>query len=86
MVKGIVRLIDDLGRVVIPKEMRKVLKLKNGEPVDIYLENGIISIKPVKLQCVCCGMSEEDKLVENRGVHICTSCMNEFYDNDIIED
>ena len=33
---GIVRRIDELGRVVIPKELRKVLKLKEGELLEIY--------------------------------------------------
>ena len=41
---GIVRRIDDLGRVVIPKEIRKTLKIKEGMPLEIYTdeEGGII--------------------------------------------
>lgn len=41
---GIVRRIDDLGRVVIPKEIRKTLKVKEGMPLEIYTDNegGII--------------------------------------------
>lgn len=37
---GIVRRIDDLGRVVIPKEIRRTLKIKEGEPLEIFTENG----------------------------------------------
>lgn len=37
---GIVRRIDDLGRVVIPKEIRRTLRLKEGEPLEIFTENG----------------------------------------------
>lgn len=33
---GIVRRIDDLGRVVIPKEIRRVLRIKDGDPLEIY--------------------------------------------------
>ena len=33
---GIVRRIDDLGRVVVPKEIRKVLRIREGDPLDIY--------------------------------------------------
>lgn len=35
---GIVRRIDDLGRVVIPKEIRKVLKIREGDPLEIFVE------------------------------------------------
>lgn len=75
MVKGIVRNLDNLGRVVVPKEMRRELKIREGEPVDIYLENGIICIKPFKLQCVYCGKNDEDKLIEENGVHACVDCI-----------
>lgn len=35
---GVVRTVDDLGRVVIPKEMRKRLGIREGEPLEIYLD------------------------------------------------
>ncbi|MEG0829847.1 MAG: stage V sporulation T C-terminal domain-containing protein [Anaerovoracaceae bacterium] len=37
---GIVRRIDDLGRVVIPKEIRKVLRIREGDPLEIYTSHG----------------------------------------------
>ena len=42
---GVVRRIDELGRIVIPKEIRKTLKIKNGESLEIFLENGNIILK-----------------------------------------
>lgn len=40
---GIVRRIDDLGRVVIPKEVRKTLRIKEGEPMEMFIEDdGVI--------------------------------------------
>lgn len=36
---GIVRRIDDLGRVVIPKEIRRGLKIREGDPLEIFIEN-----------------------------------------------
>ena len=42
---GVIRRIDDLGRVVIPKEVRKNLKIKNGENVEIFIDNEDIVLK-----------------------------------------
>ena len=39
---GIVRRIDDLGRVVIPKEIRRTLKIREGDPLEIFLENDCV--------------------------------------------
>lgn len=40
---GIIRRIDDLGRVVIPKEIRKTMQISEGDPLEIYLEdNGVL--------------------------------------------
>lgn len=39
---GIVRRVDDLGRVVIPKEIRRSLKIREGEPLEIFLENNCV--------------------------------------------
>lgn len=36
---GIIRRVDDLGRVVIPKEIRRTLRIKEGEPLEIYIEH-----------------------------------------------
>ena len=35
---GVVRRIDDLGRVVIPKEIRKTLRIKEGDPLEIFTD------------------------------------------------
>ena len=39
---GIVRHIDDLGRVVIPKEIRRSLKIREGDPLEIFIENNCV--------------------------------------------
>ena len=43
---GIIRPFDDLGRVVIPKELRRSLKIKEGAPLEIYTHNGAVCFKP----------------------------------------
>lgn len=42
---GIIRRIDDLGRVVIPKEIRRNLRLKDGDPVEIFMEGDAVCFK-----------------------------------------
>lgn len=46
---GIVRRCDDLGRVVIPKELRKTMNIKEGAPLEIYTHNGAVCFKPYAL-------------------------------------
>lgn len=79
MAKGITRRIDDLGRIIIPKEMRRTLKIKEGDPIDIYLKDGVICMESSKLQCVCCESTDEDKLVVVDGVHMCPDCIQKFF-------
>ena len=40
---GIVRRIDDLGRVVIPKEIRRTLRLRDGDPMEIFTDKEVLS-------------------------------------------
>lgn len=42
---GIIRRIDDLGRVVIPKEIRRNCNIREGEPLEIFLEDGGVVFK-----------------------------------------
>lgn len=45
-VTGIIRRIDDLGRIVIPKEIRRKLKINEGDPLEIIFANDGILLKP----------------------------------------
>lgn len=42
---GIVRRVDDLGRVVIPKEIRRTLRIKEGEPMELFIEDDGVMFK-----------------------------------------
>jgi len=46
MTTGIVRKIDDLGRVVIPAEMRRILGVREGDQLEISLEDDHVEIRP----------------------------------------
>lgn len=43
---GIIRRIDDLGRVIIPKEIRRTMRIREGDPLEIYLDNASVCFKP----------------------------------------
>ena len=45
---GIIRRIDDLGRVIIPKEIRKTFNIEEGEPLEIYISDDLICFKKHK--------------------------------------
>lgn len=45
---GIIRRIDDLGRVVIPKEIRRTIRIREGDPLEIFVENGAVIFKKYK--------------------------------------
>ncbi|HRF36838.1 MAG TPA: AbrB/MazE/SpoVT family DNA-binding domain-containing protein, partial [Clostridia bacterium] len=42
---GVVRRIDDLGRIVIPKEIRRTLRIRDGESLEIFVDKEMIALK-----------------------------------------
>ena len=62
---GIVRRIDDLGRVVIPKEIRRTLRIKEGTPLEIFTdrEGEII----LKTECFCKGICRGSGAIQRDG-------------------
>ncbi|MBO7195871.1 MAG: AbrB/MazE/SpoVT family DNA-binding domain-containing protein [Clostridia bacterium] len=73
---GIVRNIDELGRVVVPKELRKKLGIANTDPVEIYVEEDKIILKKYLPVCHFCGATEG--LTEFKEKNICHSCIGEL--------
>ena len=73
---GIVRKIDKLGRIVLPKELRRTLGLNDRESVEIYVDQDAIILKKFKSTCVLCGDNED--LLDFKGKSICQKCMNEL--------
>lgn len=61
---GIVRKVDELGRFVLPKEIRKAYDLDNGEPVEVFVDGDHIVIqkyKPIN-PCIITGEVSEDNI------------------------
>ena len=73
---GIVRKLDQLGRLVIPKETRRVFNLNGGDPVEIFTDGDKIILKKYAPGCHCCGNLED--LTDVLGLKICPKCLKEF--------
>ena len=73
---GIVRNLDQLGRLVIPKEMRKVFDINAGDPVEIFTDGDKIVLRKYNPGCHCCGNVGD--LKEVMGLKICPKCLEEF--------
>ena len=69
---GIIRKVDSLGRIVIPKEMRKVLGINIGEPLEILQFNKEVLIRKRSDCCELCGSN--DGLLIYRGIRLCRDC------------
>lgn len=81
---GIVRRLDQLGRITLPKELRRTLDIADRDPVEIYVEDDAIVLK--KYVCVgdeivcCCCHKEHTKMInaEHGKFFICPDCLDTF--------
>lgn len=76
---GIVRKIDELGRFVIPMEMRNKLGISNNDSLEIYVEGTSIILKKYQSDCVFCGNSKN--ITEYKGKNVCEKCLNDLKNN-----
>ena len=71
---GIVRSVDSLGRLVLPMELRKVLGVNRGTPLEIYVGGqGEVILK--KYEPLCCFCGGNDKLTVFKGKQVCVRCI-----------
>ena len=84
---GIVRRVDELGRIVLPKELRTILDIKSckekgssnkseSDAVEIFVDGEEIILRKYNPGCHCCG--ETNNLKEVLGLKICPKCLKEF--------
>ena len=73
---GIVRKVDQLGRIVLPIELRRVLDIKEFAPVEIYTEGDSIILKKYAPDCLFCGNG--DNVVDFKGKHVCKICLKDL--------
>jgi transcriptional pleiotropic regulator of transition state genes len=73
---GTARRIDQLGRVVVPAELRKILGIRKGDLLDIHIEDGRLTLLKIEPECAICGSA--DNLRELHDKHVCTGCVREL--------
>ena len=69
---GIIRKMDELGRIVLPMELRKKLGINRQDPIEIYVDGDSIILRKAGDTCIFCG--EEEGLSEYLGKSICENC------------
>ena len=70
---GIVRKLDQLGRIVIPKELRTTFDLKETDPIEIFVEGEEIILRKYQPACIFC--NEATDVVQFEGKNVCKKCL-----------
>ena len=73
---GIVRKVDELGRIVLPIELRRTLGIAERDPLEIYVDGNSIVLRKFQDTCIFCDSSHEVTVF--KGKNICASCLKEL--------
>ncbi len=73
---GIVRKVDELGRIVLPIELRRTLDIDIKDSLEIYVENDSIVLKKYEPTCIFCGNS--NNLITFNDKNICHDCLDKL--------
>ena len=75
---GIVRKVDELGRIVLPIELRRTLDIAEKDALEIYVEGESIVLRKYQAACVFCGGAKN--LVSHKGRNVCADCIGKLRD------
>ncbi len=70
---GIVRPVDELGRIVLPMELRKTFSIEKKDSLEIYVDNNSIILKKYQPSCIFCTSS--DDISDFKGKNLCNKCV-----------
>ncbi|NLX63218.1 MAG: AbrB/MazE/SpoVT family DNA-binding domain-containing protein [Clostridiaceae bacterium] len=75
---GYVRKLDSLGRIVLPKSIRKELNINEGDDIEMYVdENGNVVLDKYTPRCVFCDVAKPNT-IDFKGKVICTDCLKDM--------
>lgn len=75
---GIVRKVDELGRIVLPVELRRTFEINEKDSLEIFTEGESIILRKYVRGCSICGNTEH--VVDFKGKPVCTICIGEMFD------
>ena len=73
---GIIRKVDELGRIVLPIELRRTLDIAEKDSLEIYVEGSAIILKKYRPTCVFCDSVRDVSVF--KGKNICSKCMRDL--------
>lgn len=73
---GMVRKIDELGRIVLPIEIRRMLDIKSGDGVEMFSDKDRIILQKYAPSCIFCG--EADNITNYKDKKVCRSCLEDL--------
>ncbi|HHW62206.1 MAG TPA: AbrB/MazE/SpoVT family DNA-binding domain-containing protein [Syntrophomonadaceae bacterium] len=73
---GVVRKVDELGRIVIPIELRRTMGIEEKDALEIYVDNDRIVLKKYEPACIFCGNAED--VMNYKGKNLCKKCLTEL--------
>ena len=73
---GIIRQIDQMGRIVLPAELRRSMDIGKAETMEIFVDGDTIILKKYHPACIFCDSSRE--IVRFKGKTICTKCLRQL--------
>lgn len=73
---GVVRKVDELGRIVLPIELRRTLDIKERDSLEIFTEGETVILKKYEPACVFCGNAKN--VINFKGKNICKECLKEI--------
>ncbi len=73
---GMVRKVDELGRIVLPIEIRKTMRIANRDPIEIFVDDDRIILKKYEPDCLFCGSA--DNVTYYKGKLVCVDCLAEL--------
>lgn len=69
---GIVRKVDELGRIVIPIELRRTLDIAERDPLEIFVSEDTIMLKKFETSCIFCDSTKD--ILSYKGKNVCAKC------------
>jgi transcriptional pleiotropic regulator of transition state genes len=80
---GIVRKIDELGRIVLPVEWRRIFGIREKDPIEIFVDGEMIVLQKYSPVCVFCGFPGEVTMYKRKPV--CRYCKEELLNTTVLD-